>query len=212
MEKWAKTSALLLVFITLLLTAPFAPAASADDWPMPEHDSANTGYSSSVVTANPVLTWTFPNPKITHVGVDHAIVDTAPVIANGYLYIADANGYSSFYCLNASTGQQLWSSSSAASSPVVSVSDGIAYVDIDAGIAALNASTGAQIWNVTTQNTTELGGGPFVIGNGVLYTQSYSALYALNLTTRAQIWEYTYPNNAIAGGLPAFADGSLWHI
>ena len=159
-----KSFALILILImaisslSLMVIKPVC-AASADDWPMPEHDSANTGYSSSIVTANPVLTWTFPNPKITHVGVDHAIVDTAPVIANGYLYIADANGYSSFYCLNASTGQQLWSSSSAAGS-LVSVSDGIAYVDIDAGIAALNASTGAQIWNVTTQNTTELGVAP----------------------------------------------------
>jgi outer membrane protein assembly factor BamB len=169
----SKSLALILILImaisslSLMVIKPVC-AASADDWPMPEHDSANTGYSSSIVSANPVSTWTFPNPRITHVGVDHTIVDTAPVIANGYLYIADANGYSSFYCLNASTGQELWSYSPAAGSSVVSVLDGIAYVDIDAGIAALNASTGVQIWNVTTENTTELGGGAFVINNGVL--------------------------------------------
>jgi outer membrane protein assembly factor BamB len=214
----------LILLITVLLAAflfsptqlPVVASSSTDDWPMFNHDPQHTSYSASSVSANPVLIWTFPNPNITSVELDHNFVTSTPALADGYLYISGANG-GGFYCLNASTGLPIWSNPNiyvAASSSSPAVYKGYVYVGISGLITALNALTGTQVWrsNFTNIYRNPDHGGPPVAVDGMVYVQGYRNLYALNASTGAKIW--SYPNQGSFGNAvcPAVANGYVYAV
>jgi outer membrane protein assembly factor BamB len=172
------------------------------------HDPAHTSYSSSSVPANPVLVWTYPTPNITSVELDHNFVTSTPALAGGYLFISGANG-GGFYCLNASTGTEIWNKNelgTETSGPAYD--EGIVYVGNSLNfIAALNASTGTQIWNGASYENGSASNP--TIANGVVYTQGYNA-YALNASTGTKIWSYTNQEGFHSGASPAVSAGYVY--
>jgi outer membrane protein assembly factor BamB len=167
---------------------------------------------------NPPLLWVFPNPNITSVPIDNNHVLSTAAVANGYLYVGGANR-GGFYCLNASTGRQIWSNPNmyvAASFSTPAFSDGYLYVSISGLITALDASTGAAIWSTNFTNVhgnPESGWSPTVV-DGVVYVGGYSAFYALNAMTGVTIWKYG-DNRGFTGFMtssPAVADGYVYAV
>ena len=77
---------------------------------------------------------------------------SSPAVADGRVYVG--SGDDKVYCLDASTGTQVWNYTTGNivdSSPAVA--DGRVYVgSYDGRVYCLDASTGAQVWNYTTGN------------------------------------------------------------
>ena len=133
----------------------------------------------------------------------------APVVANGYLYFTSEESEGvplTLYCLNSSTGTQIWNYTGSQFS--FTVANGNIYVGgfIDeftsAGtgftfkgvVSCLNAYNGNQLWNYTYGTDF---GSPVVVGGivyvgGTDYTGSTDTnvgfVYAFNASTGAKIW------------------------
>lgn len=93
---------ILFFLVSIFLSSFYVPmglpvySVSADDWPMLNHDLNHTGYSTSTAPATNSTRWTFNTSSQLF----------SPVVANGRLYIGSRGD--GVYCLNASTGAQIW--------------------------------------------------------------------------------------------------------
>jgi hypothetical protein len=100
---------ILVILVAVLLTQFYAKVPALlvktgspnDDWPMFLHDPAHTGYSSGASPAiSAVQLWNYSTGFA---------VWSSPALAAGRVYVRcwDNN----IYCLNASTGEKVWSAS-----------------------------------------------------------------------------------------------------
>jgi outer membrane protein assembly factor BamB len=131
---------------------------------------------------------------------------SAPVIANGIVYVSSAFT-DTVYALNASTGAKLWSyttGNSGFASPAVA--NGVVYIGSgDGNVYALNASTGAKLWSYATGN--QVYSSP-AVANGVVYVGSDDGnFYALNATTGVKLWSYATGGSV---GDPVVANGRVY--
>ena len=135
------------------------------------------------------------------------VVESAPTVANGVLYIGDGNG--TLYALNAATGTLLWTyavpSDEIVSSPTVAngviyfVSVYPIYPNWSTTLYALNASSQQVMWHY---KWSDLIGGTPVAGPGAVYFNST----AFDANTGGILWTSpTYFNS-----LPALANGVLY--
>jgi outer membrane protein assembly factor BamB len=136
------------------------------------------------------------------------IVQSAPTVVNGVVYLGCIPVDSEVFALDASTGAKLWSFTTVGgviSSPAVA--NGAVYVGDDSGnVYALNASTGAKLWSLATR-------GAFfsspAVANGVVYLGSYDDnVYALNASTGAKLW--TFATSGTINSSPAVANGVVY--
>lgn len=152
----------------------------------------------------------------------------SPTFSNGYLYAESAVLNGNAYCLNASTGTQIWSfplgDTDLSSffpygfifSPVVSgayvyagasIAINIGYYDV---IYCLNALTGAELWNFTYGPSTA-NYAP-AVANGYVYAvsgfPSKVDVYALNAATGASVWNFT--TGATIESSPTVANNVLY--
>ena len=130
---------------------------------------------------------------------------SAPVYANGVLYIPDGNGHIVAY--DANTSAVRWTSArigDIVSAPTITAD--VVYAGVDGnGVVALSVSTGAQITKFATDS--EVFASP-VIEAGILYAGCESGgLYAFDLTTRLQLWRFNA--GAPLHGHPAVANGTV---
>jgi outer membrane protein assembly factor BamB len=128
---------------------------------------------------------------------------SAPVYANGALYVPDGGGHIVAY--DANTGRVRWTSAhigDIVSAPTVT-SDTV-YAGVDGnGVVALSVSNGAQRAKFATDS--EVFASP-VIETGILYAGCESGgLYAFDVTTRVQLWRFNA--GAPLHGHPAVANG-----
>jgi eukaryotic-like serine/threonine-protein kinase len=180
------------------------------DWPMFNHDPAHTSSTTGFVPTNPVLEWSFPNPNNTHVTQGVVYVASTPAIADGLVYVNGVGTKKELFCLNATTGQAVWSkpiTNSSTSSPAVY--EGVVYVgNLPNLIVAYNATNGIKMWaGSETYNST--GSSPVIV-NGVLYTQCNFGVYALNATNGKQIWYYPSTGSYLNLVAPALANGYVY--
>ncbi len=204
---------LVALFLASLITSPYPSTkadSTSDDWSMFGHDSTHSGFSTSTVPTTPVLIWSYPSPKISSIDKYHQSgIRYAPTVADGYLYID--RGLS---CLNASTGQLVWSNGLGTGFESPAVADGVVYQGTYGLVSAYNGSTGALIWNTTFTNkhgNQDSGGSP-VVSNGVVYIQGYNNLYALNTTDGALIWKYANSGSWYTSISPAISDGLVFSV
>ncbi len=149
------------------------------------HDPAHTGFSTSS---------------------NH--VDSSPAVVNGRVYVGSSNG--NVYCLDASTGTQIWVNfkiqDDVYSSPAV-VSGRVYVGSLDGKVYCLDSQTGEEIWSYTTEDW--IRSSPAVV-NGYLYISSADGnIYCLDAQTGAKIWNYTTdfvmnPSSAVADGYVYF--------
>ena len=136
-----------------------------------------------------------------------SIVESAPAIANGVLYVGDGRGY--LYAINASTGTLLWSyavpSDEIDTSPAVAngviyfVAVNPIYPDWSTTLYALNASTHQVIWQY--QWPYAIGGLP-VVASGKVFVNST----AFNANTGALL--YVAPVTFFS--IPALSNGVVY--
>jgi outer membrane protein assembly factor BamB len=125
------------------------------------------------------------------------------VVADGFLYAVSyySGGTLHYmYCLNASTGDQIWSFSDEGNNtrytPIVS--DGRVYIGtLFNGVYCLDASTGVKLWHFKGGSSS---GWPVVAGNyayvgcdnySTLTNSSDGFVYCLDASTGKEVWNYT---------------------
>jgi outer membrane protein assembly factor BamB len=126
----------------------------------------------------------------------------SPVVANGLVYATSENKFGSpvtLFCINASTGTQVWSSTGTFLN--FDVANGYVYIiqaiepnisappdaPFQGAISCLNAYNGTQLWYYSY--STQLG--TPVVEWGIVHVDGANNVYALNASTGAQIWNYT---------------------
>jgi len=172
--------------------------SSTDWWPMFHHDLNHSGYSTSIGPNTNHILW------ISKIGDD---VSTSPSVADGRVYLGSRD--TNVYCLNAETGEKIWSYTTGDliywSSPAVI--DGRVFIGSENGrVFCLNAETGEKIWNYTTKHG--ISSSP-TVADGKLYIGSEdNNFYCLNAETGVKIWNCTTNYTTISS--PAVADGKVY--
>lgn len=134
----------------------------------------------------------------------------SPIIVDGYIYVNsrfdDPGG--SIYCLNASTGTEVWNYTTyktSGDSPPINgipfspiVVDSKVYFGVNFGyVFCLDAYTGTKKWNYTTGNYQ--GNSPIftpTAAGNIVYVGAGNNVYALNASNGTKIWNYTTEGNA----------------
>jgi outer membrane protein assembly factor BamB len=129
-----------------------------------------------------------------------------------YVYVGSADDY--LYCINATTGQKVWSyktgNSIVNSSPAVALgSNGTAYVYVgstDGYLYEINATTGALVWKFKTGAA--IYSSPAVVNGEVYIGSTDESVYAVTAgtTTATQTWKYAttgavYSSPAVSNGI-----------
>ena len=154
--------------------------------------------------------------------------------SDGYLYVQQytanfpqlGSHVDALLCLNATTGDQIWSTPTNFIGSDGAVADGMLYLagsynGTRGNLYAFNASTGAKVWSysVSYVQTNSPGDSPAVYG-GIVYTvSSDDSIYAVNATDGAKIWGFktgffVESCPAVANGVVYFSsdDGNLYAL
>jgi len=133
---------------------------------------------------------------------------SSAAVADGRVFFGDEGG--DVYCLNTTSGSQIWrhigSSSAVCSSPVVV--GGVVYLTSENGyLYALNETSGSEIWNFPLGTYAD--SSPSVV-DGVVYATSWQhIIYAVNATDGSEIWNYTTGESLIFTA-PAVVEGVVY--
>lgn len=135
-------------------------------------------------------------------------------VVNGVVYADDGMGVDA---INATTGAQLWASSTMGSGATESsdvapaVANGVVYANGgDNQVYAFDAQTGATLWTFNTH--IELISSP-TVANGLVYiTADSGIIYALNATTGAITWSYLTNISDTIAETPAVANGAVYFV
>ena len=153
-----------------------------------------------------------------------------PAISNGYLYLGSNTKKGLVYAVNASTGEQVWSSQVTANNTVFGIPMvagdrlyigargtyvSVPNLQIGYNLYCLNASSGSRLWNYTTGSWVT--GAPAMF-DGYIYVHSDDGiLYALNASTGEKIWDFAIsapipdgPSSGIISSSPAVAAGIVY--
>ena len=159
-----------------MIIPSIALADDTDDWTRHQHDSRNSGFSSSPSPQGDLL-WTF--------NVDGGL-NGNPAIVNGRVYFGSVNG--TLYCLDAESGELIWSYQLATvglTSPAVAFN----HVYVGAGdgkVYCLDADTGEYLWDFQTG---DWAAAPNIFGN-VYVASSDGYLYSLDPMTGDLLWSF----------------------
>lgn len=212
----------ILVVLIILLLAPLsafsqesnAQTTSSDDWPLFHHDSANTGYSISILS--PALTNLWSTP------LNSSYISDV-VVTNGRVYVnvvLDRGGvFYTLYALDSITGEILWNSTTSSSSlpaqvPSPAVADNIVYTST----SAYNALTGHLLFDYTSfggSTAPIVADGMVFIGTDANHYFGPGGVVAIDAKTGAKIWNFTGAHGTFPSGFmvyypPAVANGIVY--
>jgi len=179
-----------------------------DWWPMFQHDSSRIGYSTSQApnTNNSIWSYTFGDYPV-----------GSPAVVDGKVFVGSSIYDSYFYCLNATTGTQIWNYTAG---PVAwGASPAVAYGIVFTGgpyynVYALNATNGALKWTYYAGAHCWVDTAP-AVADGVVFiglSNVGARLVALNATTGAYIWSFSAPYGVGTASMssPAVVDGVVF--
>ena len=181
-----------------LATVPGSSEPNQDEWPMFRGQLNHTGEAHTTLTIHSTVFWSSPTEDC---------VDSSPTVVDGRVYVGSRDY--NLYCLNATTGERLWSHITGdmvyRSSPAVA--DGLVYVgNMDGRLFCLNATTGKEIWVYTVGVAVD--SSP-AVASGRVYVCSVDAyLFCLNATTGEDIWIYNTEGSVESS--PAVVDGWVY--
>jgi len=167
-----------------------------DEWPMFCGALNHTGTITTTPVSGPGILW------------DHGVggsLQSSPAIMNGYLFVGDSNDF--IYCLNATTGAQIWSSNTSWaiwSTPAI-VGDRLFACNFGGIVDCLNITTGTQIWNCSANG----GASSPAVAYGCVFV-SGDGVYCLNATTGIQIWHDFVGYCGVPGPSPAVGNGCVY--
>ena len=192
MYRITKTVGIIAILVLLVGTA------QAGDWPMFQHDSKHTGYTTEKVPDELELLWSYDT---------RSILDSSPAVANGKVFVASGDG--KIYCLDEDTGNLIWSYKAGwgvDSSPAVA--NGKVFVgSMDNKVYCLDEDTGNLIWSYTTGGSI-WGSSPAVANGKVFVGSKDNKVYCLDEDTGNLIWSYTTEHYVSSS--PAVADGRVF--
>ena len=166
----------LLVWAFLIVSS----AALGDDWPSARGNPMGTGATESKLPDAPALLW--------QVDIEGLGFDAGPIIADGTVYAADADGR--VVALQLSDGQERWRfkvDSGFLAAPAYS--QGTLFVgDYDGVLRAIDAASGKEKWKFDSEM--EIDAGPNFFKESVLFTSRVGTLYALNRADGELLWKY----------------------
>ena len=199
--------------VILILTVSFSSLVLSGTRVAFAQQSEDSVGNFAVNILSPTPLWSFNSFENYQTNVNILTVNKGLV----YVEVFDDSSASSIYCLNAVTGNAVWSSTAGAYNYVdhYVVSNDYVFagevVGEDGVLTCLNATNGYQIWSYV--NGTGFGI-PIVVG-GVVYGDtsngsSSSLLYAFNASTSAILWERSCPpTQTLASSLIA-SDGRVF--
>lgn len=159
------------------------------DWYTYMRENNRNGSTESPAPLTPTVLWT------AHVsGTYHEFV--SPIVVDGRLYHASEEQETAF-CLNAATGEILWSFPGLGDpiDDALAYDNGYVYVASDS-VWCLDAITGERQWAYLGHADHEMAGPPAIL-DGVLYAQEWKPntcfITALNSVTGDFIWETFLP-------------------
>lgn len=137
-----------------------------------------------------------------------AAVSGAPEFYKGRIYIGQQGGENDFYCLDAETGQPIWSQSVGWVWGSACVDNGQVFIpEIEGWAYCLDADTGAIRWRYRTERSlcTE----PFVDQDTVYFGGWDRFLHAFERQTGKILWRKVLSGGSDSG-VPALADGRIY--
>ena len=185
--------------------ADAAPALQAvqatDDWPTFMHDATRSGATTQTLNPSGQLyqQWKFSFGE-------RVEVEVQPIVANGRVYVGVMNG--KMYCLNATTGAQLWAYQAGGGIPhTAAVADGRLYFgSLDGQVYALDAASGAPLWKYRTGGAVY--SAPAVVDGTVYIGSLDGSLYALNAENGNLRWRFDTGGRVATS--PAVANGRVY--
>ncbi len=181
----------------LLITSPTLPHNTQKTNPSPTNPN-----SPPPISASASKLWNF-KPAYSEI--------LSPVVVNGFIYFLSGDSASSplvLYCLDASTGAQVWNHAGYLNG--FTVANGYVYVggasqgssfSMQGVISCLNANSGVQLWNYSdgTSFSTPVVNGGIVYAGGFGYTLSTGVnigfIYAFNSSTGDKLWSFLGPKS-----------------
>jgi outer membrane protein assembly factor BamB len=150
---------------------------------------------------------------------------SSPVLANGLVYVTAGNsgaGTQAIYCINASTGTQVWSRTSLFAHFIIAGghiflggTDYGSSNSLQGSFSCLDAATGTQLWNFS-------GGTSFsypLVSDGVAYVCGYQysvssgvnvgSIFAFNASTGDQFWTFQGPQDTRFDSQPPILQGTV---
>ena len=160
-----------------------------------------TPHANASISANVTRLWSFPT-----IGS----VYTTPSVVDGFVYANsyfDQSSRGGVFCINASTGEQVWNytTNGTTEGRVFSsmVADGRIYFNVQSGyLYCFDAHTGAKLWNLSNAG---FGNSPTLVNGKAYVTSTDGNVYALDASTGAKLWTRTigspvYGQPVITGG------------
>ncbi|MDD1776856.1 MAG: PQQ-binding-like beta-propeller repeat protein [Candidatus Helarchaeota archaeon] len=178
-----------------LATVPGSSDPSGDEWPMFHGQLNHTGVAQTTLTNGTGPVWSYQIGNIWA---------SSPIVAYGRLFVS---GYDSkVYCLNISTGAQLWNTT-VSGVIALAVADGSVFGGTSLGyFFCLNATTGQINW--TSSIASGAINSPPAIAGGYAYVgcNDYK-VYCVSITSHTVIW---FNNTGAVLGSPAVVDGRVY--
>ncbi|RMF44694.1 MAG: serine/threonine protein kinase [Planctomycetota bacterium] len=164
----------------IALAAAFTERSWADDWPLGRGNPQGTGATEDALPENLELLW--------QVDVGGLGFDAGPIVAEGVIYAADAEGR--ILAVNLSDGTIRWQlklDTGFVASP--GYRDGMLFLgDYDGNFRALQASDGEQKWVYAAGM--EIDASPNFYQDSVLFTSQSGALYCVQIASGELKWKY----------------------
>ncbi len=186
----------------LMITGALVSSASAVGWwPMFGHDPAHTSYSSSPLPETLLKKMLYPT----------TLRASGPVIADGYLFFHTTTSPYMTNCVDAVTGDIIWSVPYGGGQNVPAVDNGKVYVSNSdpKGLFCLDSSDGSELWNYPTVDAAPHSP---VIDNGNVYFNAGKKLICLDASSGDEQWVRDYQPLGGSGWLsiPAVAYGKVY--
>ncbi len=199
-----------ILLIAIFLVSNIMVVIANDDWPMYQHDAANTGYSESDFPDNLNLSW-----NITYSEIDNApflSLFSSPIVSNNKIFIAGVGAESNIYAFNENNGSLIWkknlilnekntvyafhSSPACANGKVYICYGSLFSIPPKSKIFALNENTGEIIWEKlfytsSTYPSITIYDDKVIVGGHFTILLPISRLYIFNEENGDLIWKKT---------------------
>lgn len=134
-------------------------------------------------------------------------VSGAPTYDNGRIFIGQQGAEEEFYCLDATTGREIWNQKTGWVWGSATVSDGMVFVPcIDGYIMALDASNGHMIWR--HRFNMSVCSEPCVEGDQVIFGSWDNYMIAFDKKTGRVNWQFQ--GGGTDSGVSIIADGRIY--
>ena len=185
------------LFSFLLLLVLLAPLG-AGEWSSFKRDLSRSALSPADTGPEaPSVVWSYETGDYVY---------SSPVLYQDRVYVG--SGDSSFYCLEADTGDFVWSFPTGDSiQGSATVVDGRVYIgSYDSFLYCLDAETGAEVWSFEAQG--DIFSSPAVDSGLVIFGSADGNVYALNQGDGSEEWRFF--TSASVWASPAIEDGRVY--